>query len=217
MRELRSDLDGIEPVRRAADPTRSRRTPRRRSMNSPRNSGFARSRPPRRAGSLRRRTRSRPVDVRSRCPASSDLVNQATSSFQAAGRAVASRRPLPSAVLATVIVAGVALGNGGGDGGSASDDVVTTGELTQLTVPDSVPDVIATVETTAPITKSILERTLSKGVAGADVQAGPATPDRPRVRPRADRRDLRRRDDQGGLGLREAGARTSRAIARPAR
>ena len=76
------------------------------------------------------------------------------------------------AVLAIVIVAGVALGNGGnGDAGDNADaDVVTTGELTQLTVPDSVPDVIATVETTAPVTKSVLDRTLSKGVAGSDVQ-----------------------------------------------
>ncbi len=74
------------------------------------------------------------------------------------------------AVLATVIVAGVALGNGGGDAGSADDSVVATFEVPQLTVPDSIPDVIGTVETTAPITKSVLERTLSKGVAGSDVQ-----------------------------------------------
>jgi hypothetical protein len=74
------------------------------------------------------------------------------------------------AVLAIVIVAGVALGNGGNDDGGADADVVTTGELTQMTVPDSVPDVIGTIETTAPVTKSVLDRTLSKGVAGADVQ-----------------------------------------------
>jgi hypothetical protein len=74
------------------------------------------------------------------------------------------------AVLAIVIVAGVALGNGGNDDGGADAGVVTTGELTQMTVPDSVPDVIGTIETTAPVTKSVLERTLSKGVAGADVQ-----------------------------------------------
>ena len=74
------------------------------------------------------------------------------------------------AVLAIVIVAGVALGNGGNGDGGGNADVVTTGELTQLTVPDSVPDVIATVETTAPVTKSVLDRTLTKGVAGSDVQ-----------------------------------------------
>ena len=74
------------------------------------------------------------------------------------------------AVLAIVIVAGVALGNGGNDDGGGNADVVTTGDLTQLTVPDSVPDVIATIETTAPVTKSVLDRTLTKGVAGSDVQ-----------------------------------------------
>ena len=74
------------------------------------------------------------------------------------------------AVLATVIVAGVALGNGGGRDGSAVEGVVSTGEFPPPTVPDSVPDVIATIETTAPVTKSVLGRTLSKGVAGADVQ-----------------------------------------------
>ncbi len=74
------------------------------------------------------------------------------------------------AVLATVIVAGVALGSGGGRNGSAVEGVVSTGEFPPPTVPDSVPDVIATIETTAPVTKSVLGRTLSKGVAGADVQ-----------------------------------------------
>ena len=74
------------------------------------------------------------------------------------------------AVLAIVIVAGVALGNGSNDVSGAYADVVTTGELTQLTVPDSAPEVIVTVETTAPVTKSVIERTLTKGVAGSDVQ-----------------------------------------------
>jgi hypothetical protein len=50
------------------------------------------------------------------------------------------------AVLATVVVAGVALGNGGGS------------------------SVIATVETTAPVSKTVLDRTLTRGFSGADVQ-----------------------------------------------
>jgi hypothetical protein len=53
---------------------------------------------------------------------------------------------------------------------SSADTAVPTSESGLLTVPDSVPDVIATVETTAPVTKTVLERTLTKGVAGADVQ-----------------------------------------------
>ncbi len=105
-----------------------------------------------------------------------DIVNQQpppspSPAAAPAKRPVAHWLPAGAAVgvLAIVIVAGVALGNRGGS--EASDDVVATGELTQLTVPDSVPEVIATVETTAPVTKSVLERTLSKGVAGSDVQA----------------------------------------------
>jgi len=74
------------------------------------------------------------------------------------------------AVLATVIVAGVALGGGDDGGGDDQVALVVTSEGSALTVPDSVPEVIATVETTAPVTKTQLDRTLSKGVAGADVQ-----------------------------------------------
>ena len=106
-----------------------------------------------------------------------DIVNEQppppnSASGPPAGRPVSQWLPAGAAVavLATVIVAGVALGNGGDDGASESDGVAATGELAQLTVPDSVPEVIATVETTAPVTKSVLDCTLSKGVAGADVQ-----------------------------------------------
>ena len=73
-------------------------------------------------------------------------------------------------VLATVIVAGLALGNGDSGNGSADGSAGLTSEAPLLTVPDSIPDVIATVETTAPVTKTVLERTLTKGVAGSDVQ-----------------------------------------------
>ncbi|MFK7917350.1 MAG: L,D-transpeptidase family protein [Ilumatobacter sp.] len=76
-------------------------------------------------------------------------------------------------VLATVIVAGVALGGGGGEAETQPDAPVqaVAPAAVPLTVPDSVPDVIATDEAAAPVTKTPLERTLSKGVAGADVQA----------------------------------------------
>jgi hypothetical protein len=73
-------------------------------------------------------------------------------------------------VLATVIVAGVALGGGNDDGGASAPVQQASGAAAPLTVPDSVPEVIATVETTAPIMKSQLDRTLAKGVAGGDVQ-----------------------------------------------
>ena len=77
-------------------------------------------------------------------------------------------------LLGTVVVAGVALGGGGDDSvqqpqQADSAFVVDTG-VSALTVPDSVPDVIGTVETDAPIEKSVLQRTLSKGLAGDDIQ-----------------------------------------------
>ncbi|MDG1786809.1 MAG: L,D-transpeptidase family protein, partial [Ilumatobacter sp.] len=77
-------------------------------------------------------------------------------------------------LLGTVIVAGVALG-GGGDSSVQQTDladsafVVDTG-VTALTVPDSVPDVIGTVETSLPVDKTVLQRNLSKGLAGDDVK-----------------------------------------------
>ena len=42
--------------------------------------------------------------------------------------------------------------------------------VTALTVPDSVPDVIGTVETSVPVDKTVLQRNLSKGLAGDDVK-----------------------------------------------
>ena len=77
-------------------------------------------------------------------------------------------------LLGTVIVAGVALG-GGGDSNVQQTEladsafVVDTG-VTALTVPDSVPDVIGAVETSLPVDKTVLQRNLSKGLAGDDVK-----------------------------------------------
>jgi hypothetical protein len=70
-------------------------------------------------------------------------------------------------LLGTVVVAGVALGGGGGDGESAT---TSTAPPSVLSVPASTPEVIATVATSAPIEKSMLDRTLTKGVTGKDVQ-----------------------------------------------
>ncbi|NND73604.1 MAG: murein L,D-transpeptidase [Ilumatobacter sp.] len=78
-------------------------------------------------------------------------------------------------LLGTVVVAGVALGGGGGNGGEAQRQpadsaFVSDVSVQTLVVPDSVPDVIGTVETTAPIQKTVLDRTLSNGLAGEDVK-----------------------------------------------
>ncbi len=92
-----------------------------------------------------------------------------------------SRRPksqvaqwLPAAaaigLLGTVVVAGVALGGGGDNGAPVTDTVVPSSTAPALTVPASIPEVTATVETVAPVSKTVLERTLTKGVAGSDVQ-----------------------------------------------
>ena len=69
-------------------------------------------------------------------------------------------------LLAIVVVAGVALG-GGGD-----DEAVPAFTAESVVLDNSVPvsvDAIATVETSTPITKTLLARTLSKGMAGDDV------------------------------------------------
>jgi peptidoglycan hydrolase-like protein with peptidoglycan-binding domain len=67
-------------------------------------------------------------------------------------------------LLAVVVAAGVALGGGGGNAGPAST-IDTTG---LVSAPISVA-VIETVETSAPVTKTQLTRTLGKGMAGDDV------------------------------------------------
>ena len=78
-------------------------------------------------------------------------------------------------LLGTVIVAGVALG-GGNDASSVQDAqladsaFVVDSTISTLTVPDSVPEVIGTVETSVPIDKTVLDRTLTKGLAGDDVK-----------------------------------------------
>ena len=80
------------------------------------------------------------------------------------------RRWLPAAgaagLLAIVVVAGVAMGGGDGDEAlpaGASNPVAFTGSI-----PESVP-VIETVETSTPVVKTQLTRTLTKGMAGDDV------------------------------------------------
>ena len=92
------------------------------------------------------------------------LVNEHTSLSPEA------RRWLPAAgaagLLAIVVVAGVAMGGGDGDEAlpaGASNPVAFTGS-----VPESVP-VIETVETSTPVVKTQLTRTLAKGMAGDDV------------------------------------------------
>lgn len=80
-----------------------------------------------------------------------------------------------AAVLASVVVAGVVLGGGSGD--DADERVAGQPALpaaiaaqTTLTVPDSVPDVISEVNTDDTVTKTVLDRTLAKGLAGTDVR-----------------------------------------------
>ncbi|MBV1893699.1 MAG: peptidoglycan-binding protein, partial [Ilumatobacteraceae bacterium] len=79
------------------------------------------------------------------------------------------RKWIPAAaaggLLVVVVFAGVAVGGGGGNEAVSPDSAATS---TTVLIPDSVP-VIATVPTTAPITKTQLGRTLSKGMAGDEV------------------------------------------------
>jgi hypothetical protein len=69
-------------------------------------------------------------------------------------------------VLAIVVVAGVALGGGGDDSASGTP----AGTIDPASVPASVV-VIETIETSSPISKTQLTRTLAKGMAGDDVAA----------------------------------------------
>jgi peptidoglycan hydrolase-like protein with peptidoglycan-binding domain len=82
------------------------------------------------------------------------------------------RKWLPAAaaagLLGVVVIAGVALG-GGNDGSSApspADNAVLTDSVPLI--PDSVP-VVETVQTSSPIVKTQITRTLTKGMAGDDV------------------------------------------------
>jgi hypothetical protein len=72
------------------------------------------------------------------------------------------------------VLAGVALGGGGDDGVAervpADAAFVIDSSASVLEVPESIPGVIGSVETTAPVIKVRLERTLSKGLAGDDVK-----------------------------------------------
>jgi hypothetical protein len=75
------------------------------------------------------------------------------------------------AVLATVVLAGVALGGANDEENRTNAEPAGLVDNTiALTVPDSIPEVTAEVETEAPVSKSVLDRTLSKGLAGGDVQ-----------------------------------------------
>jgi len=73
-----------------------------------------------------------------------------------------------AALLGTVVVAGVALGGGGSSESVDTTVPVVTSETT-VPVPDSVP-VIETVQTSTPIVKTQLDRTLAKGMVGDDVK-----------------------------------------------
>ncbi|MGK0276160.1 MAG: hypothetical protein ACI9N0_002548 [Ilumatobacter sp.] len=77
-------------------------------------------------------------------------------------------------LLGAVVLAGVALGGGGGDDTAervpADAAFVIDSSASALTVPESIPGVIGSVATTAPVVKVPLDRTLSKGVAGDDVK-----------------------------------------------
>ena len=79
-----------------------------------------------------------------------------------------------AALVGTVVVAGVALGGGGDEtptGDAVDVELAVDSLASTLPVPSSIPDVIAEVPTSAPVQKSVLDRTLSKGVAGDDVKA----------------------------------------------
>lgn len=91
-------------------------------------------------------------------------------------------RPIPSfpaakwlpavgaaALLGTVVVAGVALGGNSGSSSSADTTVPLVSSPTTIAIPDSVP-VIETIETSSPIVKTQLDRTLAKGMVGDDVK-----------------------------------------------
>lgn len=71
-------------------------------------------------------------------------------------------------MLAVVIVAGVALGGGNGGGGAGSGGAPLDTVDPSIAVPASV-SAIDMVVTSAPVVKSVIDRTLTKGMAGDDV------------------------------------------------
>lgn len=80
-------------------------------------------------------------------------------------------------LLGAVVLAGVVLGDGDDTPGLDVDDRAeeTASEVEQavftgLSVPESVPEVTATVPTTSPVEKTVIDRTLTKGLAGDDVR-----------------------------------------------
>ena len=77
-------------------------------------------------------------------------------------------------LLGMVVLAGIALGGGGDDGTTeripADAAFVVDSSVSVLTVPESIPGVIGSVATAAPVIKVPLERTLSKGLTGDDVK-----------------------------------------------
>jgi hypothetical protein len=77
-------------------------------------------------------------------------------------------------LLGVVVLAGVALGGGGDDDTAervpADAAFVVDSAASVLMVPESIPGVIGSVATTAPVVKVPLDRTLTKGLGGEDVK-----------------------------------------------
>ncbi len=79
-----------------------------------------------------------------------------------------------AALLGTVVVAGVALGGGEDEAvqqaGLADSAFLVDSTISTLTVPDSIPDVRGADPDAASVETTVLDRTLTRGVAGDDVQ-----------------------------------------------
>jgi hypothetical protein len=75
-------------------------------------------------------------------------------------------------LLGTVVIAGVAMGSGNGDESSGTSEPVASlvTDESRLTAPASTQPVVETVQTSAPVKKTKLDRTLVDGVVGNDVK-----------------------------------------------
>ena len=71
-------------------------------------------------------------------------------------------------LLGTVVIAGVAMGSGNGDESSGTTEPVASlvTDESGLTAPASTQPVVETVQTSAPVKKTKLDRTLVDGVVG---------------------------------------------------
>ncbi len=67
------------------------------------------------------------------------------------------------------MVAGVAMGGGSGGGDQPAAGQVSVPSESVLPIPESVP-VIETIETSVPVEKTVLDRTVSNGMVGSDIQ-----------------------------------------------